>query len=687
MSQQSRPADSSAPGPLRGRSTRSALVVWAAFAAALVFAGWVAMLLQAIPPLPYRLQQDNVTVAVSVLADAVARLAALVAMGALLALVMFSRIDVDSNAPRVRALNRLAGRTGQLWLWSSLLLTFANTAYVNGVPMGYIMRPDAWWEFQVASPSGLAWGASALAGALVVGVSYLARSYAARAIAWVVGALALTFVGVTGNVTVGINHDWATDAAIGISLTMIPLGSAALAVWLKGDDPHEDAAAAARRGLRYHKVVLPLVAVATGFHLLVTWQEMAGQPVTSTWFGVPTVGFYVVLGLLVVSWVVRQLLGEVDPTRTTPSRALASLTRDVVLIVAYEVFRTASNHIAPPRFLDPLNTDTQINYLGYRLDRPHTVELVAGLGRPNILWVTLTVFAVGSYLYGVWLLRRKGEHWPIGRLLFWLAGWGLTLYLAVSGLWEYSTGLYSWHMLVHMTVNMLVPTLCVLGGPFSLLRAASRVRENGMPGFREWSLALDDYKPFQRLLSPPLLWLNYVGSLFLIYFTPLFPWLMRFHWAHQLMLLYFMVTGYVFFNLIVGYDNRSWQLPHLVKLALMISVMPFHAIFAVGILSSQLLIGADFYQTIAVTWVGDLMQDQNIAGQLTWLMGEVPLFVAVVALSAQWFMSDKDTAAKNDARADEDDPMSAYNEMLAQLAQRDQAEQREAKLRDLGLKP
>lgn len=108
----------------------------------------------------------------------------------------------------------------------------------------------------------------------------------------------------------------------------------------------------------------------------------------------------------------------------------------------------------------------------------------------------------------------------------------------------------------------------------------------------------------------------------------------------------------------------------------MMSIMPFHAIFAVGILMARSLIGANFYQTIDVTWVGDLMNDQNIAGQITWLTGEVPIFVAVVALAAQWFVQDKRDAARIDALIDgEDDPLEAYNEMLAQLADHDRQTQ------------
>lgn len=154
------------------------------------------------------------------------------------------------------------------------------------------------------------------------------------------------------------------------------------------------------------------------------------------------------------------------------------------------------------------------------------------------------------------------------------------VYLATSGFWEYSTVVFSWHMFVHMTVNMLVPVLCVLGRPWpwsprrprSARRASRRASAN-------WRPTGPIIGPFQLLTAPPLLWLGYVGSLFAVYYTPkVFSWLMRYHWAHQLMLLAFMVTGYGFFNLLIGPERSSWQMPHLVKLALLISIMPFHAI-------------------------------------------------------------------------------------------------------------
>jgi len=124
-------------------------------------------------------------------------------------------------------------------------------------------------------------------------------------------------------------------------------------------------------------------------------------------------------------------------------------------------------------------------------------------------------------------------------------------------------------------------------------------------------------------------------------------------------------------------------LPHLLKLALVISIMPFHAIFAVSILSSRTLIGADFYQTISAPWITDLLAEQNIAGQATWFLGEVPLFLVIAALAAQWFRQDTKDAAVSDAAEDSgsDDSFDAYNDMLAELARRDRQAEREEHLR------
>lgn len=648
------------------RSTVVLLSIIGATVAAYVAVWLVGLDLAVRPPLPARIQADDVTGMISLVSDLTARLAALGTLGVLSGVVGFTPRGTDHTiSDRARRLLPWAGRLGQVWFAASLLNTFANPAYVNGVPIGTTMRPQAWWTFIWASPSGLAWLASALVAAAVVAAVYTSRHWASFLIGLVAGVIALAFVGVTGNVTVGYNHDWATDAMVAIAFTAIPLMTAALGAWLVGTPAS---------AMRYQRLVLPLLLVTAGGHAVVAWQQMSGQPLTSTPYGLWTIAIFVILGLFAVSWVVRQFVG---------GRTAGSIGRDVVLAIAYLACLTAENHIPTPRFLEPQSI--MVNYLGYEVTVGPTIERLVTPGRPNTLWVAVVVFAIGAYLVGVLRARKLGRHWPVLRTVAWIATWLLTLFLAVTGLWEYSTVTYSWHMVVHMTVNMLVPVLGVLGAPLALIREASA------PGEHHVSLgdaldSLEDHRLWQFLTSAPVAWLAYVGSLFAVYFTPAFSWLMKYHWAHQLMLIAFMMVGYFFFTIIIGADRTGKQLPHLLKLALVISIMPFHAVFAVGILQSQSLIGAEFYETISVPWLPDhaaLMADQNIAGQASWFLGEIPLFVVIAALAAQWFRQDDKEAHEIDEAVDSgaDDSFDAYNDMLAELARRDEKRAREATLK------
>lgn len=618
------------------------------------------------PPLPARIQADGVTGLVSLLGDLTARLAALGTLGVLAAIVGFlPRHDDHTLTEAGRRLLPWAGRFGQVWFMASVLNTFANPAYVNGVPLHTTLRPHAWWTFLWASPSGLAWLTSALVALAIVVAVYVSRHWGSALIGLVSGVIALTFVAVTGNVTVGLNHDWATDAAVALTFAMAPLVTAAVGAWWSGTP------ASARR---YQRLTAPLLAVGIAGHAIVAWQQLAGTPPQASAYGLWTIAIFVILGLYALSWAVRQFVG---------GQTAGSIGRDVVLAIAYLGTLTAENHIPTPRFLEPQSI--MVNYLGYEVTLAPTIERLLSLSRPNLLWVLIVVFALATYTIGVVKARRQGHPWPILRTVAWYAAWLMTLFLAITGLWEYSTVVYSWHMVVHMTVNMLVPVLGVLGAPLTLIRAASTPSEHHV-NLGEALNSLESHRLWQVLTSPPAAWLAYVSSLFVVYFTPAFAWLMKYHWAHQLMLLFFMMVGYFFFTLIIGSDRVSRQLPHLLKLALVISIMPFHAVFAVGILSSQSLLGAAFYETIAVPWLPDhaaLMNDQNIAGQASWFLGEVPLFVVIAALAAQWFRSDSREAATIDDAVDSgsDDSFDAYNDMLAELAKRDEQRAREATLK------
>ncbi|MGC4153764.1 MAG: cytochrome c oxidase assembly protein [Propionicimonas sp.] len=656
---------------------------WMAVGGALASALVVANVVAGLPPLPGRAQADSFTGVVSVLGDLVARLSGLFTLGGLAAIAAFTRAgEGHALTETSRRIAGWTGRAGQLWLVSSLLMSAANPAFVSGAPLGTALRPDGWWLYLTSTPSALAWLVTALAALATTIVAYTATRTPGFAVCWLAGALATLFVAVTGNVTVGLDHDWATDAQALAALAGVVLGSGAVAVVLAALAGSELKEAAVRR---YHRTVLPLVGLLAVGYAVVAWQQLAGYSPFAVPAGLPYLVGAVCLVLIGINWGLRHPKVRKPEALRPPGRLEAnqahgtsapvgSVARDVAAVVIGVAAITAFTHIPPPRF--EIEQTIQINYLGYEVDLPATIERLAGLGRPNLLWVALCLAAIGLYAWGMVRVRRGGGRWPVPRLIAWVAGWGLTLYLAVSGLWMYSTAVFSWHMLVHMTVNMMVPLLCVLGGPVGLLTAAtSRAGEGELPGPADIFDGLGNHRFVRFVLSPPVLWINYIASLFLVYFTPLFAWLMKYHWAHQLMLLHFMLAGFLFFNLLVSPDRNAWQLPPIVRFAMLISVMPFHAIFAVGIMMARSVIGEQFYSTLAVEWVGDLLADQNIAGQITWFTGEIPAFIAVAVLAAQWFRSDSREAARADRRADQgEDEMTAYNELLAELAERDRRE-------------
>src|SRR5689334_15580042 len=80
------------------------------------------------------------------------------------------------------------------------------------------------------------------------------------------------------------------------------------------------------------------------------------------------------------------------------------------------------------------------------------------------------------YGYGVYRLRRRGDHWPPGRTVAFLAGGlGSIAAVTVTGIAAYDDTLLSVHMVQHMVLAMVGPIFLALGAPVTLaLRTVGR---------------------------------------------------------------------------------------------------------------------------------------------------------------------------------------------------------------------
>lgn len=301
---------------------------------------------------------------------------------------------------------------------------------------------------------------------------------------------------------------------------------------------------------------------------------------------------------------------------------------------------------------------------------PSTIHLIFGWSASGT-GLAIVGLGLAFYLYGVWIMRRRGDGWPVGRTISWIVGMIVIAWSTFGGLGEYSHALFSAHMGSHMMLSMVAPILLVLAAPMTLaLRTLPGPRQPGEISPRALLLGFL-HSRFSRFMTHPLVGpLLFTGSLYGLYFSPAFEWLMANHSGHALMNIHFIGVGVLYYYVLIGVDPSPRVFQPLIRFGLLLVTIPFHAFFAIGIMSSEKVIAGDYYRELDRPFATDLLADQYLGGGIAWAMGEVPLVLVMAAIFVQWIRSDTREARRYDRQAvrDEDAALDAYNAHLEDLA-------------------
>jgi putative copper resistance protein D len=300
---------------------------------------------------------------------------------------------------------------------------------------------------------------------------------------------------------------------------------------------------------------------------------------------------------------------------------------------------------------------------------------------PDALMIGILVFAVALYIRGVIALARRGDKWPVGRTVAFAIGISAIDFATSGGLGVYSRFAFSNHMLAHMVLGMIAPIGIVLGAPITLaLRSLPIGRSKNELGMRGTLVNLLHSKLGKIYANPIVALAIFDGSLFALYFTPLFGDLMLSHSGHLFMNIHFIIAGYLFFQAIIGIDPSPIKIPYIVKIVVLFAAMSIHAFFSIALMSSSTLLDNGYFAALERPWATDLLADQNLGGAIGWAMGEIPILLALVATFIQWIKDDKkesgriDRAAERAAAMGEDDDLAKYNRYLSQLNARDNSD-------------
>lgn len=312
--------------------------------------------------------------------------------------------------------------------------------------------------------------------------------------------------------------------------------------------------------------------------------------------------------------------------------------------------------------------------LGFPVPPPMDVQNVLTLWRPDLFFIMVVIGAAGLYIGGVLRLRKRGDTWPVLRIVTFMVGLLTIVAVQISGFATYAMVMFSQHMIQHMVIQMLTPILLVLGAPATLaLRAFKPARVRGDRGPREWLTLFLNSRFSQVVTHPAVAAPMFVLSPYALYFTSLFPTLMNDHLGHMFMSVHFLITGFLFYWIIIGIDPAPRKVPYLLRILLLFVVMAFHAFFGIAIMMQSAPIAMEFYSQFDVPWL-DQSEDQYAGGGFAWALGEVPTILVTVALLYQWTKDDERTERRRErhaSRGDSDDSdMDAYNAYLAELARR-----------------
>lgn len=373
--------------------------------------------------------------------------------------------------------------------------------------------------------------------------------------------------------------------------------------------------------------------------------------------------------------VIPRLVREPGRTRSFVRLAVG----EVVFMVVAMGLSVALSQSAPP-VPQTNGGDTRDGLIGFPYPAPITIPRFLLGFHPDYFFIAVAVIMAGLYIAAVMRLRRRGDTWSWGRTVPWLFGCFGLFFATSGGPSVYGAVNFSTHMIQHMVLMMYVPPLLVLGAPILLaLRTLPKRRDNSR-GPREWIMIVIHSRYGQVVTNPVVAAIIFAGSLIAFYYTGWFQASLQTHPGHFLMEVHFLLSGYLFFFVLIGVDPGPKRPPFPMRIILLLATLAFHAFFGLAIMSQTTILAADWWHALGKTNYQDLLSDQHTGGAIAWGAGEFPTVLVALMVMRQWIRSDERVAKRYDRRAevDGDAELRAYNEQLAVMAGKPAAARTEA---------
>jgi cytochrome c oxidase assembly factor CtaG len=259
--------------------------------------------------------------------------------------------------------------------------------------------------------------------------------------------------------------------------------------------------------------------------------------------------------------------------------------------------------------------------------------------------VGLLVAAIGWLL----LVRRIGrlhpEHpVPPGRTAAWFAGLGAIAIALLSGIGRYDTTLFSVHMVQHLLLMLVAAPLLAFAAPVTQLLRAST------PGVRHgWLIPVLHSRVVEALAHPVVAGLTFAVVVWGSHFTGLFELALEDQGVHDLEHAAYLFAAMLFWWPVIAADPARRRMGFAVRSLYLLLQVPVNSFLGMALVFAPAPLYSH-YATLGSPYGIDALADQQLAGGIMWLAGDVVFIGAILGIIAAWMRHEERDAPAAERR-------------------------------------
>jgi putative copper resistance protein D len=243
----------------------------------------------------------------------------------------------------------------------------------------------------------------------------------------------------------------------------------------------------------------------------------------------------------------------------------------------------------------------------------------------------IAVIVAAAYLWGVFRVARRhpARPWPGWRTGMFLGGVLVIVLATESGVGAYDDVLFWDHMIQHLLLIMVAPSLLIAGRPVTLLLHASR------NPLHTWAKRAVRSRVAAALTWPPFGVAAYAATIAGTHLTSFMNLVLTNDGIHNAEHALYIIIGYLYLLPLIGSEPIRWRISYPVRLIFLFIAMPVDAFtgVALGSYSSD-----PFPVTAGMRrpWGPSPLDDVHIGGAVMWVGGSAIMFVLIMLTFLAW---------------------------------------------------